>query len=242
MSITTIIGPMFSGKTSELIRLIDRKKISGKKCLIIKHELDNRFDKVEHEPAKLLTQFLDPPVTLWETGSAEYPVKPDTARPLQKLIAPSKVEPAKLLKHVTTHSAIRYCECDIDYLSELNLAIAMKYFAAEYQVIGIEEGFFFKGINEFCNELANRDVEVIVATLESSYRQELFIEIGNLIANSEYVTKLTAICMKCKNRDASFNIRTIKSDQEILVGGNDMYQCVCRKCLIIFNQLQTHDT
>lgn len=54
MSITTIIGPMFSGKTSELIRLIDREVISGKKCLIIKNKIDDRYDS-ESKPVKHLT-------------------------------------------------------------------------------------------------------------------------------------------------------------------------------------------
>src|ERR1700722_1663174 len=43
MSITTIIGPMFSGKTTELLRLIERERIAGKKCVIIKHAIDNRY-------------------------------------------------------------------------------------------------------------------------------------------------------------------------------------------------------
>ena len=44
MSITLIIGPMFSGKTSELIRLVDRNRIADKICLIIKSVQDNRYD------------------------------------------------------------------------------------------------------------------------------------------------------------------------------------------------------
>ena len=47
MSITTIIGPMSSGKTTEFIRLIDRKRIAEKKCLIIKYCWDDRFNKID---------------------------------------------------------------------------------------------------------------------------------------------------------------------------------------------------
>jgi thymidine kinase len=39
-----IIGPMFSGKTSELLRRYRRYKIAGKKCLLIKYNDDNRYD------------------------------------------------------------------------------------------------------------------------------------------------------------------------------------------------------
>lgn len=43
--IELIIGPMFSGKTTELKRRIEREKIGGKKVVIIKHSLDNRANK-----------------------------------------------------------------------------------------------------------------------------------------------------------------------------------------------------
>ena len=43
MSITLILGPMFSGKTTELIRLIDRERIARRSCLIICWSKDDRF-------------------------------------------------------------------------------------------------------------------------------------------------------------------------------------------------------
>lgn len=43
-SISLILGPMFSGKTTELIRNIKRYSIANKKCIIYKHEMDNRYD------------------------------------------------------------------------------------------------------------------------------------------------------------------------------------------------------
>lgn len=182
MSITTIIGPMFSGKTTELIRLIERKRLAGKKCLIIKHINDNRFDHI-----------------------------------------------AKDTYHITTHYQMVYKKCDIIYLSELTDS-SIDGSLEKYQVIGIDEGFFFKGIHRFCNAMANRGMEVIVATLDSSYKQEMFPEIAKLIAISENVIKLQAVCMRC-GKDASFNIRTVESDKEILVGSSDKYMSVCRSCL-----------
>lgn len=40
-----IIGPMFSGKTSELLRRIEINIIAKKKCILIKPKLDARYDK-----------------------------------------------------------------------------------------------------------------------------------------------------------------------------------------------------
>ena len=43
--ITIISGPMFSGKTEELIRLVRRSVYAGKKCIVFKPKIDNRYDK-----------------------------------------------------------------------------------------------------------------------------------------------------------------------------------------------------
>lgn len=40
-----IIGPMYSGKTSELLSRYLRYEIAGKKCLLIKFKNDDRYDK-----------------------------------------------------------------------------------------------------------------------------------------------------------------------------------------------------
>lgn len=39
-----ITGPMFSGKTEELIRILNRAEIAGKKILVFKPQVDNRTD------------------------------------------------------------------------------------------------------------------------------------------------------------------------------------------------------
>jgi len=39
------MGPMFAGKSTELLRRVRRLEISGKKCLTIKYSMDTRYDK-----------------------------------------------------------------------------------------------------------------------------------------------------------------------------------------------------
>lgn len=39
-----ILGPMFSGKTTELMRRMRRYQLGGKNCLIIKYDKDTRYD------------------------------------------------------------------------------------------------------------------------------------------------------------------------------------------------------
>jgi thymidine kinase len=44
MFLEVIIGPMFSGKTTELIRRLSRYKMINKKILILGHSIDNRYE------------------------------------------------------------------------------------------------------------------------------------------------------------------------------------------------------
>ena len=39
-----ILGPMFSGKTTMLLSRLERYKLGGKKCIVIKYNKDTRYD------------------------------------------------------------------------------------------------------------------------------------------------------------------------------------------------------
>ncbi|RNA40085.1 Thymidine cytosolic [Brachionus plicatilis] len=45
--IQLILGPMFSGKTTELIRRMRRYETANHKCMVIKYEKDNRYDDTD---------------------------------------------------------------------------------------------------------------------------------------------------------------------------------------------------
>lgn len=44
--ITIIVGPMFAGKTSEMIRIVERHGFAGRKAVIIKCSRDNRYSDI----------------------------------------------------------------------------------------------------------------------------------------------------------------------------------------------------
>ena len=57
--IEVICGPMFSGKTEELIRRLVRAQIAQKKVYIFKHSIDNRYSEnyiVSHNKNKIECQ------------------------------------------------------------------------------------------------------------------------------------------------------------------------------------------
>lgn len=61
-----IIGPMFSGKTTELYKNVERYRLANLKCVYVKHGLDTRYsdeylmthDKRCHEEKTLITDIL----------------------------------------------------------------------------------------------------------------------------------------------------------------------------------------
>jgi thymidine kinase len=61
MSIEIITGPMYSGKTTELIRRINIHILSKKKCAIISHKIDDRHSKkfiTNHNGFELMKDYL----------------------------------------------------------------------------------------------------------------------------------------------------------------------------------------
>ena len=62
-----VCGPMFSGKSEELIRRLRRAEIAGQRALIVKPRLDNRFDiahVVSHAGARMRAVAVDEPAEI----------------------------------------------------------------------------------------------------------------------------------------------------------------------------------
>ena len=96
------------------------------------------------------------------------------------------------------------------------------------RVVGIDEAQFFDDeIVEVCNNLANHGVRVIVAGLDMDYKGVPFKNMANLMATSEYVTKVHAICPKTGGL-AQYSYRKTKSKKRILVGKSNEYMPLSR--------------
>ena len=96
-------------------------------------------------------------------------------------------------------------------------------------VIGIDEGQFFPDLVKMCDRLANEGKIVIVAALDGNYKREPFENTLGLLAKAEEVIKLSAVCMQCFS-PSSFSKRITDEEDEIVVGGKDKYETVCRRC------------
>jgi thymidine kinase len=105
------------------------------------------------------------------------------------------------------------------------------------QVVGIDEAQFFDlGLTEVCQNLALRGVRVIVAGLDMDYLGKPFGPMPYLLAVSEYITKVHAICSHCGNL-ATHSYRLSPGDHQILLGEKEHYEARCRVCYAMGNIL-----
>jgi thymidine kinase len=164
---------MFSGKTTELLRSLNRSRIAGKKVVLIRPNTDTRtkltHDHLEHNLDELRT---------------------NTPRSLKGI--------------------------------------------TDYDVIGLDEGQFFKDLKIFADLHANMGRTIIIAALNGTSERKPFEQVQDLIPFVEDITMLNAVCINCGSEYGSFSFYTAGvKDDDILVGDQDTYTALCRDCYII---------
>ncbi|NCA96822.1 MAG: thymidine kinase [Bacteroidia bacterium] len=177
--IEVITGPMFAGKSEELIRRIKRLEYAKKKVVVFRPRIDNRYS----------------------------------------------------LDEVVSHSNARRKSIVIDKSSDI-----LPYIENDtYAVIIDEVQFLDLEVISLCERFANQGIRVIVAGLDSDFRGEPFAITAELLARAEYITKLTAICVRCGS-PATKTQRIVNgqpahySDSIVVVGASETYEPRCRHC------------
>ncbi len=95
-------------------------------------------------------------------------------------------------------------------------------------VVAIDEAQFFDDlIVPVCNKIANNGIRVIVAGLDMDYLGNPFGPMPNLMAVSEYVTKVHAVCKKSGNI-ANYSYRKNKKKDIVVIGEKDKYEPLSR--------------
>lgn len=101
---------------------------------------------------------------------------------------------------------------------------------SEYDVVGIDEAQFFSDdLLTTCKNLAKNKTRVIVAGLDTDYKGLPFGPMPLIMCESDYLDKLTAICMQC-GKDATYTQRITKQTQQVVIGETDTYEARCRSC------------
>lgn len=180
MSLEIVLGPMFSGKSTYALSYIRRQKAIGKKVLVIKPNIDDRYSAQN----VLVTHNLEQtPCMLWSVNQSLNPAIPD----------------------------VRIAEC-----------------------IVIEEAQFFRGLETFVTyALQAYKKDILVVGLDGDAQQNTFGEILQCIPWATTVTKLNALCQRCKNGTLAPFTKKIcgDRDEQVEVGGADKYEAVCLKHL-----------
>ena len=95
-------------------------------------------------------------------------------------------------------------------------------------VIAIDEAQFFDDqIVSVCNKIANNGIRVIIAGLDMDYLGNPFGPMPNLMAISEYVTKVHAVCKQSGNI-ANFSYRKNNKKDIVVIGEKDKYEPLSR--------------
>lgn len=177
--IEVVCGPMFAGKSEELIRRIKRLEYAKKKMLVFKPEIDNRYSQ----------------------------------------------------SMIVSHSSMTSSSINISKASEI-----LDYLTPDIDAIIIDEvQFLDEELVDIVEDLANKGIRVILGGLDRDFRGKPFGIIAQLLAISEEVTKLTAICVVC-GEEATRTQRIIngkeayEDDPLILIGADESYEPRCRLC------------
>jgi len=95
-------------------------------------------------------------------------------------------------------------------------------------VVAIDEAQFFDDlIVPVCNKIANNGIRVIIAGLDMDYLGNPFGPMPNLMAISEYVTKVHAVCKKSGNI-ANYSYRKNNKTDIVVIGEKDKYEPLSR--------------
>ena len=180
--IETVIGPMYSGKSEELIRRLKRAKIAKQNIVVFKPQIDDRYSKED----------------------------------------------------VVSHSGDSIKAIPISDSNQI-----YDYIDEKTQVVGIDEvQFFDDNIVDIAIDLADKGIRVIAAGLDMDFKGEPFGPTPRLLAVSEFVDKIQAICSVC-GQPATRSQRLINGqparydDPIIQVGAVESYEARCRKCHVV---------
>ncbi|HUV01306.1 MAG TPA: thymidine kinase [Bacteroidales bacterium] len=102
--------------------------------------------------------------------------------------------------------------------------------SGDVNVVAIDEAQFFdNSLVDVCNYLADSGIRVIVTGLDMDFMGKPFGPIPSLLAVSEYITKVHAICIRCGSL-AQYSYRKSDEEQVVVLGEKDKYEPLCRVC------------
>lgn len=134
------------------------------------------------------------------------------------------------VEKVTSHAGANYSAIPVESAASIRERVD-----EDTTVVAIDEAQFFDPeVVDVAQELAERNIRVIVAGLDMDFRGEPFGPMPILMSKAEKVDKLHAICMTCGN-EASRTQRLVNGkparydDPVVIVGASELYEARCRE-------------
>jgi thymidine kinase len=105
---------------------------------------------------------------------------------------------------------------------------------APYKVIIVDEAQFFKYLVPFVEwSVDTHRKNVYLVGLDGDSNRRRFGEILDCIPLADRVHRLTAFCRQCADGTPGlFSYRREYSDQQVIVGGSNQYEALCRNCYV----------
>jgi thymidine kinase len=169
-----ITGPMFSGKSEELIRRLKRARIARQRVACFKPDIDLRYHRTS----------------------------------------------------IASHSAQTHEAVTVANVEDLRETLYPK--LGVIDVVGIDEvQFLDANVIPLALELVALGKRVLMAGLDTTFANEPFGPVPNLMAIADTVTKLSAVCMVC-GAAAIHTQRLGQSQELVVVGAAGLYEARCR--------------
>ena len=112
----------------------------------------------------------------------------------------------------------------------VNNIAEIKNLISDEEVIAIDEAQFFdETLISLCNDLANNGKRIIICGLDMDYLGIPFGIMPSLMAISDSITKLHAVCSYCGDT-ANYSYRKGTDHNRIKIGEKDEYKALCRVC------------
>jgi thymidine kinase len=105
---------------------------------------------------------------------------------------------------------------------------------AAYKVIIVDEAQFFRNLVPFVEwAVDTHGKHVYLVGLDGDSNRRKFGEILDCIPLADRVLRLTALCRRCADGTPGlFSYRREYSDQQVIVGGSNRYEALCRNCYL----------
>lgn len=131
--------------------------------------------------------------------------------------------------NIITHDKTSYPCLSVNNLSEI-IKLYDEKLNTTIEKIFIDEAQFFDDLYDIVIYLVEyKKIDVLIVGLDGDFERRTFGkgDILKLIPFADSVQKLNSRCYIC-NKPAPFTKRIVKSQEQVIVGGADIYQPACR--------------